>query len=159
MNHKFILLYMTCINDCNGVTYSHKLLQWRVSDNLTLRNGIFINLEIKHDICSKLHVMFENYMVSTKFTYALFQRQRHSRAVHRCSSKLFRKISQTSPEHMVIGVLFYQFAGIQLATLSKMIGRYTCFAVNFMKFLRTILRRTTTNDCSWTVRAVVKNSS
>ena len=160
MNHKFILLYIRCINYWNGVTYSHKLLQWRVSDNLTLRNEIFINLEIKHDICSKLHVMFENYMVSTKFTYALFQRRRHSRAVHRCFiKKLFWKISQTSPEHMVIGVLFYQFAGIQLATLSKMIGRYTCFAVNFMKFLRTILRRTTTNDCSWTVRAVVKNSS
>ena len=160
MNHKFILLYIRCINYWNGVTNSHKLLQWRVSDNLTLRNGIFINLEIKHDICSKLHVMFENYMVSTKFTYALFQRQRHSRAVHRCFiKKLFWKISQTSPEHMVIGVLFYQFAGIQLATLSKMIGRYTCFAVNFMKFLRTVLRRTTTNDCSWTVRAVVKNSS
>ena len=33
------------------------------------------SIEIKHDICSKLHVMFENYMVSTKFTYALFQRQ------------------------------------------------------------------------------------
>ena len=106
------------------------------------------SIKIKHDICSKLHVMFENYMVSTKFTYALFQRQRHSRAVHRCSSKLFRKISQTSPEHMVIGVLFYQVAGMQLATLSKTIARYRCFAVNFMKFLRTVLRRTTANDCS-----------
>ena len=50
------------------------------------------SIEIKHDICSKLHVMFKNYRVSTKFTYALFQRKRHPRAVHRCSiKKLFRK--------------------------------------------------------------------
>ena len=118
------------------------------------------SIEIQHDICSKLHVMLKNYMVFTKFTYALFQRQRHSRVVHRCSIKrLFRNISQTSLEHMVIGVLFYQVAGIQLATLSKTIARYRCFAVNFMKFLRTILRRTTANDCPWTVSAVVKNSS
>ena len=86
--------------------------------------------EIKHDICSKLHVMFENYMVSTKFTYALFRRQRHSRAVHRCFiKKLFWKISQNSPEHIVIGVLFYQVAGIQFATLSKTIARYRCFEI------------------------------
>ena len=118
------------------------------------------NIEIKHGIYSKLNVMFENYMVSTKFTYALFQRKRHPRAVHGCSiKKLFRKISQTSLEHVVIGALFYQVAGIQLATLSKMIARYRCFAVNFLKFLRTILRRITANDCSWTVRGVVKNSS
>ena len=118
------------------------------------------SIEIQHEICSKLHVMFKNYMVSTNFTYALFQRQRHSRVVHRCSIKrLFRKISQTSLEHMVIGVLFYQVAGIQLATLSKTITQYRCFAANFMRFLRTILRRTTANDCSWTARAVVKNSS
>ena len=85
------------------------------------------SIEIQHDICSKLHVMFKNYMVSTKFTYALFQRQRHSRVVHRCSIKrLFRKISQTSLEDMVIGVLFYQVAGIQLATLSKTIARCRC---------------------------------
>ena len=45
------------------------------------------SIEIKHDICSRLNVMFENYMVSTKFTYALFQRKRHSRAVRRCSMK------------------------------------------------------------------------
>ena len=118
------------------------------------------SIEIQHDICSKLHVMFKNYMVSTKFTYALFQRQRHSRVVYRCSIKrLFRKISQTSLQHIVIGVLFYQVAGIQLGTLSKTIARYRCFAANFMKFLRTILRRTPANDCSWMVRAVVKNSS
>ena len=118
------------------------------------------SIEIQHDICSKLHVMFKNYMVSTKFTYALFQRQRHSGAVHRCFiKKLFWKISQTSPEHMVIGVLFYQVAGIQLATLLKTIAWYRCFAVNFMKFLRTVLCRTTANDCSWTVRTVVKSSS
>ena len=107
------------------------------------------SIEIQHDICSKLHVMFKNYMVSTKFTYALFQRQRHSRVVYRCSIKrLFRKISQTSLQHIVIGVLFYQVAGIQLGTLSKTIARYRCSAANFMKFLRTILRRTTANDCS-----------
>ena len=110
-------------------------------DPLTVNNK---SIEIKHDICSKLNVMLENYMVSTKFTYVLFQRKRHSRAVRRYSiKKLFRKISQTSLEHMVIGVLFYQFAGIQLATLSKTIARYRYFAANFMKFLRTILRRTT----------------
>ena len=64
------------------------------------------SIEIKHDICSRLNIMFKNYMVSTKFTYALFQRKRHSRAVHRCSiKKLFRKISQTSLERMVIGFL------------------------------------------------------
>ena len=81
------------------------------------------SIEIKHDICSRLDVMFENYMVSTKFTYALFQRKRHLGAVHRCSiKKLFRKISQASLEHMIIGVLFYQVAGIQLATLSKAIA-------------------------------------
>ena len=104
------------------------------------------SIEIKHDICSRLNVMFKNYMVL--------------RAVHRCSiKKLLRKISQTSLEHMVIGVLFHQVAGIQLATLSKTIARYKCFAVKFMKFLRTILRRTTANDCSWTLRGVAKNSS
>ena len=118
------------------------------------------SIEIKHDICSRLNVMFKNYMVSTKFTHALFQRKRHLRAVHRCSiKKLLRKISQTSLEHMVNGVLFHQVAGIQLATLSKTIARYKCFAVKFMKFLRTILRRTTANDCSWTLRGVAKNSS
>ena len=106
------------------------------------------SIEIKHDICSRLNVMFENYMVSTKFTYALFQRKRHSRAVHRCSiKKLFRKISQTSLEHMVIGVLFYEVAGIQLATLSKTIPQYRYFAMSFMKVLRTILRRAIANDC------------
>ena len=113
--------------------------------------------EIKYDICSRLNVIFENCVVSTNFIYALLQRKRHSRAVHRCSiKKLFRKISQTSLEHMVIGVLFYQVAGIQLATLSKTIARNRCFAVNFMKFLRTILRRATANDCSWTVRVLLK---
>ena len=101
------------------------------------------SIEIKHGICSKLNVMFENYMVSIKFTYALFQRKRHLRAVRRCSiKKLYQKVSQTSLEHMVVGVLFYQFARTQLATLSKTIARYRCFTVNFMKFLRTILRRT-----------------
>ena len=115
------------------------------------------SIEIKPDICSKLNVMFENYMVSTKFTYVLIQLKRHSRAVHRCSiKKLFWKISQTSLEHMVFGALFYQNAGIQLATLFKTIVRYRCFAVNFMKFPRTILRRTTSNDCSWTLRVFQK---
>ena len=73
--------------------------------------------------------------------------------------KTVRKVSQTSLEHMVIGVLFYQVAGVQLTTLSKTIARYRCFAVNFMKFHRTILRRVTAKDCSWTLRGVVKNSS
>ena len=115
------------------------------------------SVEIKHDICSRLNVMFENYMVSTKFSYALFQRKRHSRVVHRCAiKKLFLKISQTSLETMVIRVLFYQVAGIQIATLSKTIAQYRCFAVNFMKFLRTILRRTTANNCSWTLRVLLK---
>ena len=105
--------------------------------------------ETKDDICSRLNVMFENYIVSTKFAYALFQPKRHLRAVYRCSiKKLFRKISQASLEHMFIGVLFYKVAGIQLATLSKAIAQYRCFPVNFMKFLKTILRRTTANDCS-----------
>ena len=118
------------------------------------------SIEIKHGICSKLNIMFENYMVSTKFTYALFQRERYSRAVHRCSvKKLFRNISQTSLEHMVIRALFYQVAGMQLATLSKTIAWYRCFAENFMKFFRTVLRRTTANDSSWTVRGIVKKSS
>ena len=107
------------------------------------------SIEVKHDICSRLNVMFKNYKVSTKFTYALFQPKRHSRAVHRCSlKKLFRKILQTSLEHMVIGVFFCQVAGMQLATLSKTTARYRCFAVNFLKFLRIISRRTTANDCS-----------
>ena len=118
------------------------------------------SIEIKHDICSRLDVMFENYMVSTKFTYALFQRKRHLGAVHRCSiKKLFRKISQASLEHMIIGVLFYQVAGIQLATLSKAIAWCRRFTVNFMKFLRTILCWTAANYCSWTFRGNVKNSS
>ena len=106
-------------------------------------------IEIKDDIYSRLNVMFENCIVSTKFAYALFQPKRYLRAVYRCSiKKLFRKISQASLEHMFIGVLFYQVAGIQLGTLSKTIAQYRCFAVNFMKLLRTILRRTTASDCS-----------
>ena len=95
--------------------------------------------------------MFENYLVSTKFTYALFQHKRHQRAVHikKFSIKrLLRKILQTLLEHMVIRILFYHIVVIQLATLSKTIARYSCFAVNFMKFLRTILRITIANDCS-----------
>ena len=103
------------------------------------------NIEIMHDICSKLHVMFENYMVSTKFTYALFQHQRHSRAVHWWFiKKLFWKISQILTEHMVIGVLFYQVAGTQLATLSKTIARYRCFAVNFYEISQNSF---TQNNC------------
>ena len=117
------------------------------------------SIEMKHDLCSKLNVMIKNYKVSTKFTHTLFQRKIHSRAVDRCSiKKLFWKIFQTSLEHMVIGVLFYQVAGIQLATLSKMIAWYKCFAANFMKFLRTILCRTTANDCSWTLSITSKKS-
>ena len=60
---------------------------------------------------------------------------------------------------MVIGGLFYQVAAIQLATLAKTITPYSCFAVNFIKFLRTILRRITANDYPWTVIGVIENSS
>ena len=56
-----------------------------------------------------------------KITNVLFQRERHPKAVvHRCSiKKLFRKLLQTSLERLVIGVLFYQVADLELATLSK----------------------------------------
>ena len=131
------------------IKFSTHIHPWKVHNK---------SIEIKHDTCLRLNVMLENHMVSTKFTCTSFQRKRHSRAVHRSSiKKLFRKISQTSLGHMVIGVLLYQVTGIQLAT--KTIARYRCFAANFMKLHRTILRRTTANDCSWTLRGVVKNSS
>ena len=45
----------------------------------------------------------------------LFRRQRHPKAVvHRCSiKKVFRKISETSVERLVIGILFHQVAGLE----------------------------------------------
>ena len=57
--------------------------------------------------------------------------------------KLFRKISQTSLERLLIEVFFYQVAGLELT-------------VNFVKFFRTILCRTTVNRCFWTLRGVVE---
>ena len=45
------------------------------------------SIEIKHKIYSRLNVMFENYMVSTKLTDALFGRKGHPGVVHRCSIK------------------------------------------------------------------------
>ena len=91
--------------------------------------------------------------------YVLFQRKWHSKAAaQRCSIKnLFRKISKTSKEHVVIVVLFYQVAGLELATLSKSRARYRCFAVNFVAFIRTTLCKTIVNSCCWTLRGVVEN--
>ena len=56
-----------------------------------------------------------------KITNVLFQLKRRPRSVvHSCSiKKLFQKISQTLQERLVIGVAFYQVAGLELATLSK----------------------------------------
>ena len=57
--------------------------------------------------------------------------------------KLFRKISQTSPERFLIGVLFDQVADLELS-------------VNFLNFFRTVLCRTTVNGFFWTLRGVVE---
>ena len=50
--------------------------------------------------------------------HGLFQRKRHPKAfrvVHRCSiKKLLPNILQTSLEGLLIGVLFYQAAGLEL---------------------------------------------
>ena len=65
---------------------------------------------------------------------------------------LFRKILQTSLEFFLIGVLFDQVAGLEII-------------VNFVKFLRTILCRTTVAACRpwevlWKVSVLeIKNSS
>ena len=50
-----------------------------------------------------------------KITNVLFWRKRHPKAVaHRCSiKKVFQKILETSVEHLVIGIFFYQVAGLQ----------------------------------------------
>ena len=58
---------------------------------------------------------------SVKITNVLFQRKRHPRALVRSCSikKVFQKISQTLLECLVIGVLFYNVADLELATLSK----------------------------------------
>ena len=54
---------------------------------------------------------------------------------------MFRKISQTSLESLLIGVLVDQVAGLELA-------------VNFVKFFRTIVCRTNVNGCFWTLRGI-----
>ena len=56
---------------------------------------------------------------------------------------LFRKISQTSLEHLLLGVIFDQVLGLELA-------------VNFEKRFRTILSRTTVNGCFFILRGVEK---
>ena len=70
-----------------------------------------------------------------KIVNVLFQRKRHP------IKKLFPKISQTSLECLLIGVLFDQVAGLELS-------------VNFVKCFRTILCRTTVNGCFWTLRGI-----
>ena len=72
-------------------------------------------------------------MVSTKLKLpVLFQLIRQSRTVvHRCSIKnLSQKFSQTSEEHIVLGVLFYQIAVLDLATI-KIEGPVLVFCCEF----------------------------
>ena len=72
-----------------------------------------------------------------KITTVLFQRKGHP------IKKLFQNILQTSLERLLIGVLFDQVTGLELA-------------VNFLNFFRTVLCRTTVNGCFWTLTGVVE---
>ena len=80
-----------------------------------------------------------------KIINVLFQHKRHPKAVvHMCSiKKLFRKISQTSLELLVIRVLFYKVSGLELVTLSKQRVHNRCVAVNLVKFFRSFMQ----NNC------------
>ena len=57
--------------------------------------------------------------------------------------RLLQKISQNSLKSLLIGDLFDQVAGLELA-------------VDFAKFFKTILCRTSVNGCFWTLRGVAE---
>ena len=100
-----------------------------------LRACNFIKIWLQHRCFS---------VIIAKFLRTVFLQNTSSGCFYRCSTKkLFRKILRTLLEYIIIGVLFNQVAGLKLETLSKEKVRYRCFAVNFERFLRTILCRTT----------------
>ena len=68
------------------------------------------------------------------------------------------------PKNFAISNRMYRYRGPFLSSCRpitcnfvKIEGRYRCFAMNCVKFLRTILCRTNLNGCSWMIKRVAGN--
>ena len=87
-----------------------------------------------------------------KFLKTAFLFNTSSGWFYRCSiKKLFPKILQTSAELIVIGVLFNQDAGLELAPLSK----YRVFCCEFCEIFQSNIMQN--NGCSWATSGVAGN--
>ena len=116
----------------------HQMVFPRTMSSFQCTLNIFLSIQLHKNFLFAIVKLKLHGFYKVKNTNVLFQRRRHP------IEKLLKKIPQISLEQLLIRLLFDQAVDLELA-------------VNFVKFFRTILCRTTANGCLWTLIGVVVN--